>query len=42
MVYSSLNEVPLEADAAQVCEALLTLLVQVEQERQQKLATKID
>ncbi|XP_013631760.1 PREDICTED: uncharacterized protein LOC106337235 isoform X2 [Brassica oleracea var. oleracea] len=34
MVYSSLNEVPLEADAAQVCEALLTLLVQVEEEKQ--------
>ncbi|EFH58251.1 predicted protein [Arabidopsis lyrata subsp. lyrata] len=42
MVYSSLNEVALEADAAQVCEALLTLLVQVEEEKQQKLATKND
>uniref|UniRef100_M4CKZ4 Uncharacterized protein n=1 Tax=Brassica campestris TaxID=3711 RepID=M4CKZ4_BRACM len=42
MVYSSLNEVPLEADAAQVCEALLTLLVQVEEEKQRKAATKSD
>ncbi|KAL0739737.1 hypothetical protein Bca4012_081250 [Brassica carinata] len=37
MVYSSLNEAPLEADAAQVCEALLTLLVQVEEEKQCQL-----
>nr|VDD16404.1 unnamed protein product [Brassica oleracea] len=37
MVYSSLNEAPLEADAAQVCEALLTLLVQVEEEKQRQL-----
>ncbi|XP_010544590.1 PREDICTED: uncharacterized protein LOC104817202 [Tarenaya hassleriana] len=33
MVYSSLNDDPLEADAAQVCEALLTLLVEVGKER---------
>ncbi|KAJ4892346.1 alpha/beta-Hydrolases superfamily protein [Raphanus sativus] len=42
MVYSSLNEVPLEADAAQVCEALLTLLVQAEEEKQRRAATKND
>lgn len=29
MVYSSLNDNPLEADASQVCEALLTLLVEI-------------
>uniref|UniRef100_A0A5B7AT51 Alpha/beta-Hydrolases superfamily protein n=1 Tax=Davidia involucrata TaxID=16924 RepID=A0A5B7AT51_DAVIN len=37
MVYSSLNDDPSEADASQVCEALLTLLVEVGQE---KLAKK--
>ncbi|PKU70015.1 hypothetical protein MA16_Dca022260 [Dendrobium catenatum] len=33
MVYSTLNDSPGEADASQVCEALLTLLVEVGQKR---------
>lgn len=33
MVYSSLNDDPTEADASQVCEALLTLLVEVDQKK---------
>ncbi|VVB03403.1 unnamed protein product [Arabis nemorensis] len=43
MVYSSLKKATSKADAAQVCEALLTLLVQVEEEKQRnKLATNND
>ncbi|XP_021892741.1 uncharacterized protein LOC110810766 isoform X3 [Carica papaya] len=40
MVYSSLNDNPSEADAAQVCEALLTLLVEVGQKKRHELAMK--
>lgn len=40
MVYSSLNEGPGEADASQVCEALLTLLVEVGQKRRHEIAMK--
>jgi hypothetical protein len=40
MVYSSLNDDPSEADASQVCEALLTLLVEVGQKRRHELSTK--
>ncbi|KAA8515881.1 hypothetical protein F0562_019060 [Nyssa sinensis] len=36
MVYSSLNDDPSEADASQVCEALLTLLVEVGEEKLNK------
>ncbi|KAL3537047.1 hypothetical protein ACH5RR_000413 [Cinchona calisaya] len=40
MVYSSLNGDPSEADASQVCEALLTLLVEVGQKKRHQLAKK--
>ncbi|KDP28844.1 hypothetical protein JCGZ_14615 [Jatropha curcas] len=40
MVYSSLNDDPSEADASQVCEALLTLLVEVGQKKRHELAMK--
>ncbi|GMY23298.1 GPI inositol-deacylase PGAP1-like [Fagus crenata] len=40
MVYSSLNDDPSEPDASQVCEALLTLLVEVGQKRRHELAMK--
>ncbi|XP_059651623.1 uncharacterized protein LOC132299162 [Cornus florida] len=40
MVYSSLNDDPSEADASQVCEALLTLLVEVGQKKRHELAKK--
>jgi hypothetical protein len=40
MVYSSLNDDPSEADASQVCEALLTLLVEVGQKRRHELSMK--
>ncbi|GLT39594.1 hypothetical protein SLA2020_137770 [Shorea laevis] len=40
MVYSSLNDDPSQADAAQVCEALLTLLVEVGQKKRHELAMK--
>nr|GLL25607.1 uncharacterized protein LOC109157664 isoform X3 [Ipomoea trifida] len=40
MVYSSLNDDPSEADASQVCEALLTLLVEVGLRKRQELAKK--
>lgn len=40
MVYSSLKDDPSEADAAQVCEALLTLLVDVGQRKMHELAMK--
>ena len=40
MVYSSLNDDPSEGDASQVCEALLTLLVEVGQKRRHELAMK--
>ncbi|XP_044481256.1 uncharacterized protein LOC123207836 isoform X1 [Mangifera indica] len=40
MVYSSLNDDPCEADASQVCEALLTLLVEVGQKKRHELAMK--
>ncbi|XP_058084494.1 uncharacterized protein LOC131232273 [Magnolia sinica] len=40
MVYSSLNDDPGEADASQVCEALLTLLVEVGQKRRHEIAMK--
>lgn len=40
MVYSSLNDAQSEADASQVCEALLTLLVEVGQKRRHQLAKK--
>ncbi|KAL4311581.1 hypothetical protein GQ457_01G050430 [Hibiscus cannabinus] len=40
MVYSSLNDDPSEPDAAQVCEALLTLLVEVGQKKRHELSMK--
>ncbi|XP_031397875.1 uncharacterized protein LOC116208528 isoform X2 [Punica granatum] len=40
MVYSSLNDDPSEADASQLCEALLTLLVDVGQKKMQELSAK--
>lgn len=41
MVYSSLNEEPRDqADTSQVCEALLTLLVEVAQKRRHEMAMK--
>ncbi|MBA0583185.1 hypothetical protein Gorai_014054 [Gossypium raimondii] len=40
MVYSSLNDDPSEADAAQVCEALLTLVVEVGQKKRRELSMK--
>ncbi|KAK7350390.1 hypothetical protein VNO77_08973 [Canavalia gladiata] len=40
MVYSSLNDDPSEGDASQVCEALLTLLVEVGQKKMHELAMK--
>ncbi|XVF33572.1 hypothetical protein REPUB_Repub17cG0179900 [Reevesia pubescens] len=40
MVYSSLKDDPSEADAAQVCEALLTMLVEVGQRRRRELSMK--
>ncbi|XP_021280128.1 uncharacterized protein LOC110413589 isoform X2 [Herrania umbratica] len=40
MVYSSLKDDPSEADAAQVCEALLTLLVEVGQRKRHELSMK--
>lgn len=40
MVYSSLNEDPSEGDASQVCEALLTLLVEVGQKTRHELTMK--
>ncbi|KAK7287005.1 hypothetical protein RJT34_22404 [Clitoria ternatea] len=40
MVYSSLNDDPTEGDASQVCEALLTLLVEVGQKKRRELSMK--
>ncbi|XVF22819.1 hypothetical protein REPUB_Repub12eG0203700 [Reevesia pubescens] len=40
MVYASLKDDPSEADAAQVCEALLTLLVEVGQRKRHELSMK--
>ncbi|XP_038902398.1 uncharacterized protein LOC120089033 isoform X2 [Benincasa hispida] len=40
MVYSSLNDDTSEADASQVCEALLTLLVEVGQKKRHQLTNK--
>ncbi|XP_033515780.1 uncharacterized protein [Nicotiana tomentosiformis] len=40
MVYSSLNDDPMEADASQVCEALLTLLVEVGQRKRHEISNK--
>ncbi|XP_050203834.1 uncharacterized protein LOC126653886 [Mercurialis annua] len=40
MVYSSLNDNPSEADASQVCEALLTLLVEVGQKKRHEVSLK--
>ena len=40
MVYSSLKDDPSEADAAQVCEALLTLLVEGGQRKRHELSMK--
>lgn len=40
MVYSSLKEDPSEGDASQVCEALLTLLVEVGQQTRHELTMK--
>lgn len=40
MVYSTLNDSPGEADASQVCEALLTLLVEVGQKRKHVITMK--
>lgn len=40
MVYSSLNDDPSEADASQVCEALLTLLIEVGQKKKHEFANK--
>ena len=40
MVYSSLNDDPSEADASQVCEALLTLLVEVGEKKKHDHAMK--
>lgn len=40
MVYASLNNDPGKANASQVCEALLTLLVEVGQKRRHQIAMK--
>lgn len=40
MVYSSFNDNSSEADASQVCEALLTLLTEVSQKKRHELAMK--
>ncbi|XP_058104412.1 uncharacterized protein LOC131248244 isoform X2 [Magnolia sinica] len=40
MVYSSLNDDPGEADASQVCEALLTLLIEVGQRQRHEISMK--
>ncbi|GLT51594.1 hypothetical protein SLA2020_249940 [Shorea laevis] len=40
MVYSSLNDDPSQANAAQVCEALLRFLVEVGEKKKQELAMK--
>ncbi|KAF3619420.1 Histone ubiquitination proteins group [Capsicum annuum] len=40
MVYSELNDNPSEADASQVCEALLTLLVEMGQRKRHELSNK--
>ncbi|KAL6569315.1 hypothetical protein OROMI_013829 [Orobanche minor] len=40
MVYSSINDDPMEADASQVCEALLTLLVEAGQSKRHEIANK--
>lgn len=40
MVYSSVNDDPSEADASQVCEALLTLLIEVGQRKRNELGLK--
>lgn len=40
MVYSSLNDDPMEADASQVCEALLILLVEVGQRKRHEISNK--
>ncbi|KAE8720888.1 hypothetical protein F3Y22_tig00018040pilonHSYRG00013 [Hibiscus syriacus] len=40
MVYSSLDDDPSEPDATQVCEALLTLLVEVGQKKRHQLSAK--
>ncbi|XP_014515061.1 uncharacterized protein LOC106772932 [Vigna radiata var. radiata] len=40
MVYSSLNDDPSEGDASQVCEALLTLLVEIGQKKMHEFAMK--
>ncbi|XP_010264385.1 PREDICTED: uncharacterized protein LOC104602397 [Nelumbo nucifera] len=40
MVYSSMKDDPCEANASQVCEALLTLLVEIGQERRHEIAMK--
>jgi hypothetical protein len=37
MVYSSLKKDPVEADASEMCEALLTMLVEIAKERNQPL-----
>ncbi|GAV80489.1 hypothetical protein CFOL_v3_23950 [Cephalotus follicularis] len=42
MVYSSLNDDPAEADASQVCESLLALLVEVGQKKRHELTRKED
>ncbi|KAG8391557.1 hypothetical protein BUALT_Bualt01G0200000 [Buddleja alternifolia] len=42
MVYSSLNDDPSEANASQVCEALLTLLVEVGQRKKHEFARKYE
>ncbi|KAL6129098.1 hypothetical protein ACLB2K_072451 [Fragaria x ananassa] len=42
MVYSSMQDDPSEADASQVCEALLMLLVEAEQNKRKDHATKDD
>ncbi|KAL6005068.1 hypothetical protein ACLOJK_005629 [Asimina triloba] len=42
MVYSSLNDAPGEGDASQVCEALLTLLVEAGHKRRHDTAMKND
>ncbi|CAN1248719.1 hypothetical protein LINPERPRIM_LOCUS6853 [Linum perenne] len=40
MVYSSLNDDPSEADASQVCEALLELLVEVGMKKRHEIERK--
>lgn len=40
MVYSTMNDDPSEADASQLCEALLSLLVEVSQKKMHELARK--